>query len=462
MNIIILQKLNKKILLGLAMVILLAVIAFVYAKNYTTNNTLVWEQSNAGLTTLSVNTVTVDTSNQSILYAGTDTGIFKSIDKGTNWTAVNSGLPNPLPAIRKIIHAPFSKAIFALGWGDLFESRDGGNNWTLVGVNIDDIALKPNSTDAGSGEKIYILKDTLTSTQTPIIYSISTGIGFFTEPQQENRTEINSFYEYLYKDQNEINKNNREEASKLLGKIIENDDTSYDVVNVTKIDFLKQKEELPNGARYLGESITSLLSQNSYFTWLQTDRAVYFCWENFQNCEEDNSLQSTLEKETKNLRPLGDAITSYSQIGVPHIYTNLGYGSSKLLINTCLNRGGHWIVNNSLEELGFWPTHLFVYSHYDNINSSDCYDEAEKEKYKIDERAILEDVIFAVARDKKSSSNFLLASKDNAKTWKILKGNLPMPIKSLFVSEIGNWYNIYITTTDNGIFKASIYLKDLK
>lgn len=445
----------------IGVVLLVIILVVIFSQKTSTNKTVVWEQSNTGLTTLSVNTIIADVNNQSILYAGTDTGIFKSIDKGTNWTAINTGLPNPLPAIRKIIHAPFSKAIFALGYGNLFESRDGGNNWTLVGINIDEIALKPNSTDAGFGEKIYILKDALTSTQTPTIYSISTGIGFFSEPQQETRTEINSFYEHLYKDQNEINKNNREEASKLLGKIIKNDDTSYDVVNVTKIGFLKQKEELPSGARYLGERITSLLSQNSYFTWLQTDRAVYFCWENFQNCEEDNNLQSILEKETKDLRPLGDAITSYSQIGVPHIYTNLGYASGKLLINTCLNRGGHWIFNNSLEELGFWPTHLFVYSHYDNIDSPGCYDEAEKEKYKIDERAILEDVIFAIAKDKKSSSNFLLVSKDNAKTWKVLKGNLPISVKSIFVAEIDSSYNIYLTTEDSGIFMTSIFLKDL-
>ncbi|MFH1162421.1 MAG: hypothetical protein V1696_04090 [Candidatus Jorgensenbacteria bacterium] len=458
MNIIILQKLNKKILLWLA-VVLIAVIAFAYSRNNTTNEVVVWEQSNTGLTTLTVNTIAADTSNQSILYAGTDTGIFKSVDKGASWTAINNGLPNPLPAIREIIHAPFSKAVFALGWGDLFESLDGGNNWILIGAYVDDIALKPSSIDAGFGEKVYILKDSLALRKNPIIYSISTGIGFFSEPQQKTRMEINSFYEHLYKDQNEINKDNREEVSKLLGKIIKDDDTSYDVVKATEIDFLRKEEKtLPNGTLNIGESIISLLSQNSVFTWLQTDRTVYFCWEDFQNCEEDSALQSILEKETKNLRPLGSANTSYSQVGVPHIYVNPdGFSSAwdKLLIKPCL-RTGQWILNNSLSKLGFTLTHIFVYSHFDQSFSSACDEKTQ------DKQEFLEDVIFAVAKDKGYSSNFLLVSKDNAKTWEALKGNLPTSIKSLFVSEIGNGYNLYITTADNGIFKASISFKDLR
>lgn len=472
---------NIQLIVGIVVLVIILVVAFLesptteQSQNLQEQNKIDqeiaeqevdWEQSNTGLTTLSVNTITADVSNQSILYAGTNTGVFKSIDKGESWTAVNNGLPNPLPNIGKIIHAPFSKAIFALSGSDLFESLDGGNNWVLRAVSVDDIALKPNSTDAGFGEKIYILKNVIASQifkGDPTIYSISTGIGFFSEPQQETRMEINSFYERLYKDQDEINKNNREKASELLGKTAKDDDISHDVVKVTKIDFLRKEEKkLPSGILNVGERIISLLSQNSWPVWLLTNENIYFCTLEYQICEKDEDLQVILKKEK--IRSNDGATITYSQVGVPHIYINPSSldGSGKLLIKTCLNRRGSWIMNNSLSDLGFLPTNFFIYSHNRSIGgSSECDNETEKEKYKIEERTILEDIIFAVVKDK-GYVNFLLVSKDNAETWTMFKGNLPTVIESVFATEVGSGYNIYITTKDNGIFKTSISLEDLK
>ena len=216
-------------------VVLIIILTVIFSQKISTNKAVVWEQANTGLTSLFINTINADTNNQSILYAGTDTGIFKSIDKGTSWVAINNGLPNPLPEIRKIVHAPYAKAIFALGVGDLFESLDGGNNWVLVGTGMANIALTPYSRE-NRYEKIHLTDYGIT--KAPIIYSISTGLGFFADPRQETRAYINSFFESLYKDQKEINKNNREETSRLLGKAIEDDDITYDIVRAKKIDFL--------------------------------------------------------------------------------------------------------------------------------------------------------------------------------------------------------------------------------
>ena len=342
---------------GIIIVILIIILAVIFSQKISTKKTVVWEQANTGLTTLFVNTINADTNNQSILYAGTDTGIFKSIDKGASWVAINNGLPNPLPEIRKIVHAPYIKAIFALGVGDLFESLDGGNNWVLVGTGLKNIALTPYSRESHD-EKIHLTDYGIT--KDPIIYSISTGIGFFTNPQPETRAYIKSFFESLYNEQKEINKNNREETSKLLGKVIEDDDITYDIVRAFKIDFL-EKRTLSSGEKsrvITDEDIVSLLSQNTWLTWLQTDRFIYSCWEDFIGCEKDELLESIL-KEHGASRVSGAKI-AYSQNGIPHIYANIGL-SSKLLIKTCLNRGGHWIIENSLEDLGVSPTHIFVY-----------------------------------------------------------------------------------------------------
>ena len=421
---------------------------------------VVWEQSNTGLTTLSVNTVTADTNNQSILYAGTDTGIFKSIDKGASWTAINNGLPNPLPEIRKIVHAPYAKAIFALGVGDLFESLDGGNNWVLVGTGMADIALTPYSSGENSYEKIHLVDYGIT--KDPIIYSISTDIGFFADPQQETRAYINSFFESLFKDQKEINKNNRAETSRLLGKVIEDDDITYDIVRAFKIDFL-EKRTLSSGEKsrvIIDENIVSLLSQNTWPTWLQTDRFIYSCWEDFIGCEKNELLESVLKEYGPHPISSG-AKVAYSQKGIPHIYANISL-SSKLLVKTCLNRGGHWIVENSLEKLEFSPTHIFVYSHNNNdIETYDCFDQEEKEKYNISER--LEDVVFTIGRGEDQGGNLLLVSKDNAHTWTEFKIDLPSSVESLFATyneSVG--YTIFATTKDRGIFRTSVSFKDLK
>lgn len=451
---------KQQIIIGVvALVIILAV---VFSQKISTTKTVVWEQANTGLTTLFVNTINADTNNQSILYAGTDTGIFKSIDKGASWVAINNGLPNPLPEIRKIVHAPFAKAIFVLSVGDLFESLDGGNNWVLVGTGMANIAITPHSRE-NRYEKIHLTDYGIT--KAPIIYSISTGIGFFADPQQETRAYIKSFFESLYEDQKEINKNNREETSGLLGKSIEDDDITYDIVRVKKIDFL-QKRTLSSGEKsrvIIGENIVSLLSQNTWPTWLQTDRFIYFCSEDFMGCEKDELLESILKEYGPHPISSG-AKVAYSQKGIPHIYANIGL-SSKLLVKTCLDRGGHWIVENSLEDLGVSPIHIFVYSHNNNdIETYDCYDDEEKEKYNISER--LEDTVFVMGRGsgKDYGQNLLLVSKDNAHTWTKFESNLPTSIESLFAIEdesVGG-YVVFATTKDSGVFKTSISFPDLK
>lgn len=450
-------KKNHLIILVALLVIILAVI---FSQKTSTNKIVVWEQSNTGLTTLSVNTVIADVNNQSILYAGTDTGIFKSIDKGVSWVAINNGLPNPLPEIRKIVHAPYAKAIFALGVGDLFQSLDGGNNWILVGTGMADIALTPYLRE-NRYEKIHLIDYGIT--KDPIIYSISTGIGFFAEPQQETRAYIKSFFESLYKDQKEINKNNREKISRLLGKTIEDDDITYDIVRAKKIDFL-QKRTLSNEEKTrviaVNESVVSLLTQNTWPTWLHTDRTIYSCWEDFIGCEKDDFLESILEKFGPH--PLNSGVkVVYSQKGIPHIYANIG---SKLLVKTCLNRGGYWIVENSLEDLGVSPALIFVYSHNNDIKTYDCYDDEEKEVSNIKERTALEDVVFVIGSGKEYGQNLLLVSMDNANTWTKFESNLPTSIESLFAIEdesIGG-YVVFVTTKDSGVFKTSIFFKDIK
>src|SRR5262249_19424924 len=78
----------------------------------------------------SVRAVAVDRLNPGSIYVGTfDDGIFKSLDYGAHWTAINLGLTNT--SIRCVtIHPTVSDTVLAGTGGGVFTSTDGGLSWT--------------------------------------------------------------------------------------------------------------------------------------------------------------------------------------------------------------------------------------------------------------------------------------------------------------------------------------------
>jgi len=434
------EKIKKNSIIGI--IILLVIIGlfvyFLFSKNFGTEE-LKWETANAGLTTLSINTISENPTNRNILYAGTNTGIFKSIDGGKNWFAINNGLSSPLPNIKKIIYSPSlseygKEALFALSEQDLFETLDGGNNWLLVGVYIKDITIKP-SLLTSYGEKIYILTHDWgysSISKNPLLFSISTGIKFFSEPKLENREEVFSFYKYLFSNQSEH-------------------------IKARQIDFLKEREITAGAEKFkLAERTIGVLTQNSWFVWLLTSDSIYFCWEDAENCEEQNVIFNEQEQKIRELNPNFSLphYFGYSQSGIPHIYL---YFNGNFLVKPCMYQGNTWVVNENLSKLGFWPMHTYVYAHYDYPGELGvCY---------IDEKATFsfwQDVIFTLAQEKQQ--NALLVSVDNGKEWKIFKGIPSASINSIFVkyNDKNNEYSIFLTTKENGIIKTDISLKSIQ
>ena len=93
-----------------------------------------WVLSNGGVINEQVQALAIDPNNSNIIYAGTLTaGMFKSLDSGQNWQAINNGLP-ALPDwidIRSIIIDPTNTSTIYLGtylW-DIFKSTDAGFSW---------------------------------------------------------------------------------------------------------------------------------------------------------------------------------------------------------------------------------------------------------------------------------------------------------------------------------------------
>jgi photosystem II stability/assembly factor-like uncharacterized protein len=126
-----------------------------------------------------INSLAMAATNPDIIYAGTDSGVFKTVDGGDTWT--KTGFPEIL--VRVVQVAPDNPDIVYAGTTDhrpissedgIYKSEDGGSTWTqkgLAGARVNAIAIDPLNPDilytaAGrpyssySGEIIGIFKST--------------------------------------------------------------------------------------------------------------------------------------------------------------------------------------------------------------------------------------------------------------------------------------------------------------
>lgn len=72
---------------------------------------------------------------QSVLYAGTDAGVFKSTDAGATWKSANVGLTDPR-VLSLAIDPLFPATVYAGTEGGLFKSTGGGRRWVRFGAGI--------------------------------------------------------------------------------------------------------------------------------------------------------------------------------------------------------------------------------------------------------------------------------------------------------------------------------------
>jgi photosystem II stability/assembly factor-like uncharacterized protein len=86
-----------------------------------------WTAVNSGLTNTHVTSLAIDPSNPDIIYAGTQGGLFKSINGGASWS--DSGLTN----VDHLVIAPSNpNIIYAGGIDGLFKSTDAGGHWSQI------------------------------------------------------------------------------------------------------------------------------------------------------------------------------------------------------------------------------------------------------------------------------------------------------------------------------------------
>src|SRR5262249_4841525 len=88
-----------------------------------------WTAVNNGLPGLTVQTLTVDPTNATTVYAGFNGGgVFKSTDGGASWSASNGGLTST--NVPSLAWGPGTPApVYVATNGGVFKSTDGGSSW---------------------------------------------------------------------------------------------------------------------------------------------------------------------------------------------------------------------------------------------------------------------------------------------------------------------------------------------
>ena len=93
-----------------------------------------WNAAN-GLPYAQVNTLVIDPLTSGTLYAGTYYGVFKSVDGGVSWNAVNTGLTNDF--ITALAIDPQMPATLYAGTGvGVFKERGWGENWIAANSGL--------------------------------------------------------------------------------------------------------------------------------------------------------------------------------------------------------------------------------------------------------------------------------------------------------------------------------------
>jgi photosystem II stability/assembly factor-like uncharacterized protein len=114
----------------------------------------------------------IDPANPAALYAATDYGLFKSIDGGSNWTAVNTGLTNIDVSAIAIDPSTPANVYAGTGGAGVFKSTNSGATWTamnagLTNLTVNALAIDPSTTAriyAGTGSGVFEYLDMVTPT----------------------------------------------------------------------------------------------------------------------------------------------------------------------------------------------------------------------------------------------------------------------------------------------------------
>ncbi len=117
-----------------------------------TDNGLTWQLSNTGMGNRIVGDMLIDPTNTQIVYAGTNSGFYKSVDGGANWDSKNNG------SFKDIAFKPGSTTIlYGASGGGFYRSTDAGENWFQITAGMPGGARSVIAVTPANPEIVYVL-----------------------------------------------------------------------------------------------------------------------------------------------------------------------------------------------------------------------------------------------------------------------------------------------------------------
>ena len=116
----------------------LCIIGMIYALLASAAGTAaVGQGSLIGTIAATIGSVGVDTRNDSVLYAPSEVGIYKSLDRGVTWTKQGTGLPVTLSSL---LNSPSDSSILFAGSNSqstpvVYKTVDGGDHWDATDLH---------------------------------------------------------------------------------------------------------------------------------------------------------------------------------------------------------------------------------------------------------------------------------------------------------------------------------------
>src|SRR5664280_1387611 len=116
---------------------------------HSVNSGTTWTAVNTGLINEDVLDIAINPSTPAILYSGTLGGVFRSVNSGATWTAVNTGLTNQ-GVNSLVINPKVPTTLYAGTSGGVFRSKNSGTTWTAVNTGLTnkdvlDIVINPST-----------------------------------------------------------------------------------------------------------------------------------------------------------------------------------------------------------------------------------------------------------------------------------------------------------------------------
>ncbi|HEY6928928.1 MAG TPA: YCF48-related protein [Thermoanaerobaculia bacterium] len=113
-----------------------------------------WNKSQKGLPegSATITAIAIDPSNASVLYAGTDAGLYKSLDAGTNWVLIAPELAQPVSSL--VIDPVKTSTLYAGTSQGVFRSKDGGATWQPFSQGLSSNSVRTLAIDS-AGRHFY-------------------------------------------------------------------------------------------------------------------------------------------------------------------------------------------------------------------------------------------------------------------------------------------------------------------